>query len=57
MMSHIDEGAFTPMFLTSLTALELVALQHDLRRFPEDRHYLDQVLAEFTRRSSLPKVS
>jgi len=50
-----DERAFAPGFLERCTDLELVALQHDLRRCGEDRPYLDQVLAEFKRRATLPK--
>jgi hypothetical protein len=46
----VDESAFTPEFLAACSDLELVALQHDLRRFPEDRRYLDVVLDELARR-------
>jgi hypothetical protein len=46
----IDERAFTPMFLEACSDLELVALQYELRRFPEDRPYLTQVLDELGRR-------
>lgn len=60
MSEHVDEGAFTPMFLESLTDLQLVVLlvvlQHDLRTFPEDRDraHLDQVMAELKRRAVDP---
>jgi hypothetical protein len=33
----VDEDAFTPEFLAACSDLELVALQHELRTFPEDR--------------------
>lgn len=48
----ISENALTPMFLASLSVMELVALQHDLRSFPEDRANLDAVLAEIKRRDT-----
>jgi hypothetical protein len=51
MMDKVDESAFTPMFLASLTDLELAMLQHDLRRFPEDKAHLAEVLAELQRRA------
>jgi hypothetical protein len=42
---------FSPGFLATLSALELAALQHDLRAMPEDARYLAQVLEEFKRRA------
>lgn len=51
-MKMIDEKSFTPGFLARCTPLELAMLQHDLRRFPEDRPYLDQVLRELGRRAT-----
>ena len=45
-----DEAAFHPLFLASLTDLELVALQHELRQYPEDRAHLQQVLRELSDR-------
>jgi len=48
---QIDERAFHPAFLAGCTVLELAALQHDLRQFPEDEPYLRQVLEEFRRRA------
>jgi hypothetical protein len=47
----VDEDAFTPEFLAACSDLELVALQHELRTFPEDRRYRDVVLEELQRRS------
>lgn len=57
MADKVDEGAFTPWFLASLTDRELVVLQHDLRQFVEDRPYLGQVLAELKRRESAASKS
>ena len=51
-MTKVDESAFTPMFLASLSVLELAKLQHGLRQFPEDRKHLDAVLQEFKRREA-----
>jgi hypothetical protein len=45
-----DEKSFTPEFLEKCTSLELVELQHDLRKFPEDKPYLTQVLIELRKR-------
>jgi hypothetical protein len=53
-MKQVDEKAFTPMFLASLSEFELAMMQHDLRQFPEDKPYLDQVLAELARRAKEP---
>jgi hypothetical protein len=41
-----DEGSFHPAFLRSLSDMDLVALQHELRSSPEHRGHLDQVLRE-----------
>ena len=46
-----DERAFYPGFLERLQDLELVKLQHELRQFPEDKPYLNQVLQELKRRA------
>lgn len=48
--SKMNEANFTPMFLANCSDLELVGLQHELRRFPEDRGYLNQVLEELRKR-------
>ena len=53
-MGMVDEGAFTPVFLASLSDLELVMLQHELRTFPEDASHLHQVLGELKRRAATP---
>ena len=45
-----DEKAFTPGFMAACSDMELVGLQHELRQFPEDKPYLDQVLQELQRR-------
>ncbi len=45
-----DERAFHPAFLAACSDMELVALQHDLRTFPDDKPYLDQVMRELGRR-------
>jgi hypothetical protein len=37
-------------FLKRLHPLELVKLQHELRQYPEDRQYLEQVLEELKQR-------
>ena len=52
----VDEKQFYPGFVEGLTALELVVLQHDLRRSLADKPYLDQVLQEFKRRDELAAV-
>ena len=49
----MDEKAFHPAFLESCADMELVTMQHELRRFPEDRPYLDQVLKELGRRQKI----
>lgn len=51
-----DERSFTPLFLRNCTVLELVKLQHEMRWFPEDRPYVDQVMAELKRRDVGPPV-
>ncbi len=51
----IDEKTFYPGFLENLTIPELVILQHDLRKFPEDRPYLNQVLKELSKREKRRK--
>lgn len=48
----VDPSRFTPTFLQSRTVPELTVLQHELRRFPEDRPYLDLALAAFQRRTA-----
>jgi len=48
-----DEKSFHPSFLKSCSDMQLVGLQHDLRKFPEDKPYLDQVLEELKRRAEL----
>lgn len=50
-----DEKAFTPIFLATCSAVELAVLQHELRRFPEDKPYLAQVLQELQRRVKEPR--
>lgn len=52
----IDEKTFTNEFLNSCTNLELVVLQHELRRCPEDRPYLNQILQEISRRAKLKEL-
>jgi hypothetical protein len=47
---RVDESALTPMFLASLSDLELVMLQHELRQHPEDWQYVQAVLKELGRR-------
>lgn len=39
-----------PEFLTELSMLDLVKLQHDLRQYPEDKEYLAEVLREIASR-------
>ena len=36
--------------IESMTTLELIALQHGLREFEEDKEHLDQVLKELDKR-------
>jgi hypothetical protein len=38
-------------FIRDCTDLQLIKLQHDLRRIHEDKEYLLEVLKEFSRRS------
>ncbi len=49
----IDERSFTPEFLAACSDMEPVALQHDLRKFSDDKPYLDQVMRELGRRQRL----
>ncbi len=46
----IDEKSFHPDFIKKCSDLDLAMLQHDLRKFPEDKPYLNQVLEELSRR-------
>ena len=55
MSKQLDERPFYPGFLERLHPLELVKLQHELREFPEDKPYLDQVLAELKRRAGIAR--
>jgi len=45
-----NERAFHPEFLNGCTDMELVLMQHELRKFPEDALYLQQVLTELGHR-------
>lgn len=45
-----NKDLFPQEFLEGLSIPELTLLQHDLRKLPEDKPYLDQVLGEFARR-------
>lgn len=38
------------IFLVRCTDLELVVMQHELRKYPEDKLYLQEVLRELKRR-------
>jgi hypothetical protein len=49
-METKDEKKFLPEFLESCTDLELVVMQHELKKFPEDKKYRDQILKELGRR-------
>ena len=46
-----EEKRFTDSFLALSTDLELAELQLDLRKYAEDKPYLDQVLQELKRRA------
>jgi hypothetical protein len=48
---QLRESGFYPGFLQRLHTLELVKLQHELRIYPEDKVYLDQVLTELKQRN------
>lgn len=49
------DTSFTPEFLASLTILELVKLQHELRSYVEDQADLDAILQELKTRQGTPK--
>lgn len=54
-MDTVHENGLTPAFLASLTDMQLVTLQHELRLYPEDRANLDAVLAELKKRATRPE--
>jgi hypothetical protein len=53
MSEQMNENSFTPAFLASLSEMDLVVLQHELRAHPEDRESLSAVLLELRRRDRL----
>jgi hypothetical protein len=54
-MIKINEKTFTDGFLESCSDLDLAVLAHDLRKIPEDKPYLNQVLNELSRRAKNQK--
>jgi hypothetical protein len=53
-MDEIDEEEFTE-FLNHLSVFELATLSFELRKYPQDKKYLNQVLVKIGERNNQAK--